>query len=127
MDLKKLLIVEDDGPTRALYKEVLEEAGFVVDIAADGREGLTKAQEGGYALMIFDIMLPKLDGLSIMGELKIHPPQKANGKVLILTNLEHDTVISEGLKLGAIDYIVKSSINPGELVEKIKGYLEIAG
>jgi len=123
MDRKKLLIVEDDAATRALYKEVLEEAGFVVDAAADGKEGLEKAQEGGYSLLIFDIMLPKMDGLSIMGELKTSPAKKPNGKILILTNLEHDTVVQEGLKLGAVDYIVKSSVNPGELVERIKGYL----
>lgn len=126
MEQKRLLIIEDDTATRELYKEVLEEAGFVVDTAPDGKEGLAKAQEGGYALMLFDIMLPKMDGLAIMGELKANPPKKANGKVLILTNLEHNTVISEGLKLGAVDYIVKSSINPGELVERVKGYLKYA-
>lgn len=126
MDKKRLLIVEDDGPTRALYKEVLEEAEYLVDAAADGKEGLEKAQAGGYALMILDIMLPKMDGLAIMAELKTHPPQKPNGKILILTNLEHDTVVKEGLKLGAIDYIVKSSINPGELVEKVNSYLKLA-
>lgn len=80
MDLKKLLIIEDDAATRALYKEVLEEAGFAVDAAADGKEGLAKAQEGGYALMIFDIMLPKMDGLSIMAELKTHPPRSLTAK-----------------------------------------------
>jgi DNA-binding response OmpR family regulator len=126
MDKKRLLIVEDDAATRALYKEVLEEAGFLVDDAADGKEGFERAQAGGYALMIFDIMLPKMDGLSIMGELKINPSQNANGKVLILTNLEHDTVVNEAMKLGAVDYIVKSSINPGQLVERVKGYLDDA-
>jgi DNA-binding response OmpR family regulator len=121
---QRLLIIEDDAATRALYQEVLEEAGFAVDAAADGKEGLAKAQEGGYALMLFDIMLPKMDGLAIMSELKTNPPKKANGKVLILTNLEHNTVVTEGLKLGAVDYIVKSSINPGQLVERVKGYLK---
>jgi two-component system, chemotaxis family, chemotaxis protein CheY len=123
MDKKKLLLVEDSTETRNLYQEVLEEANFLVDAAADGKEGLDKARIGGYDLLIMDIMLPKLDGLSIMTELKNNPPQNPNGKVVVLTNLEHDSVVNECLQLGAVDYIVKSNVNPGELVEKIKGYL----
>ena len=123
MEAKKILFVEDDLATRELYQEVLEEAGFSVDVARDGKERLTKAQVGGYALIVLDIMLPKMDGLALMGELKLHPAKLSNGGIVLLTNLEHDSIVREGLKMGALDCIVKSSINPGQFVEKVKGYL----
>lgn len=119
-----MLLIEDDAATRNLYKEVLEEANFLVDAAGDGKEGLRMALEGGYDLLIIDIMLPRVDGLTIMSELNKTQPKRQNGKIFILTNLEHDEVVNQGMKLGAIGYLVKSDINPDKLVEKINDYFD---
>lgn len=120
---KKILIVEDDIYTRDLYKEVFEEAGFEVDVAADGQEGLTKARMGGYNLILLDVMMPNLDGLGFLKGLKEKPAEVANGSIILLTNLGHDPVVAEAMANGAKTYMVKADVNPGELVEKASKYL----
>ncbi len=123
MDKKKILLIEDDTPTRELYQEVLQQEGFLVTSASDGQDGFEKAEVGGYDLILLDIMMPKMDGITLLSKLKETPPKAPNGKILLLTNLEHDVVIDEGLKLGAVAYLVKSNSTPGQVVEKVKSYL----
>lgn len=120
---KILLLVEDDPFIRDVYQEVLTDAGYEVELAVDGQEGLLKAQEGGYSLVLLDIMMPKLNGIQLLEELKSHPPKKANGPIILLTNLGHDSVIKDGLEKGAKSYLIKSSINPNQLVEHVKKFL----
>ena len=67
---KRILVVEDDQYIRDLYEEVLTEAGFEVDTAVDGEEGVVKAKKGGYNLILLDVMMPKLDGLGFLEELE---------------------------------------------------------
>lgn len=120
---QKILIIEDDTYTRELYEEVLKEAGFTTESAVDGEEGLVKAQEGGYSLVLLDIVLPKRDGIEVLKGLKEKPPKAKNGPIVLLTNLAHDPVIKEGMSLGAKAYLIKSDLNPDELVEKVKQFL----
>lgn len=120
---KRLLLIEDDQFTRELYEDVFKGAGFEIESAPDGEMGLTKAREGGYDAILLDVMMPKLDGLGVLKGLKATPPKKANGPILLLTNLAHDPVVKEALATGAKDYLVKADFNPDELVEKIKTYL----
>lgn len=120
----KILLVEDDINTLKLYQEVLKNAGFAVTPAADGEEGLTKAKEGGYSLILLDVMLPKMDGLALLTELKKDPPKVKNGPIVLLTNLTHGPVIKKALNIGAKGYIIKSDVTPDELIEKIKALLK---
>ena len=122
-DGKKILIVEDDTYTRELYEEVLKEEGFEVTSAVDGEEGLVKAKQGGFHLILLDLMMPKLDGIGFLKGLKDSNPEKVNGKVVLLTNLAHDPVIKEGMSLGANAYLIKSDLNPEELVKKVRNFL----
>lgn len=99
-----ILLIEDYEPLRKSLTKGLREAGFAVDAAADGEEGFWRAQSGTYDLIVLDLMLPKLDGLSILKQLReggnlVH--------ILILTakDMLHDRV--RGLNLGADDYLVK--------------------
>ena len=119
----KILLIEDDQFTRELYEDVFKNAGFTIDSAADGEAGLVKAKEGGYGLMLLDVMMPRLDGLGVLKGLKATPPKKANGPILLLTNLAHDPVIKEAMANGAKNFLVKADYNPDELIEKIKTYL----
>lgn len=99
-----ILLIEDYNPLRKSLTKGLREAGFAVDTAADGEEGLWQAQSGSYDVIILDLMLPKLDGLSILRKLR----EEGNPvHVLILTakDMLHDRV--RGLNLGADDYLVK--------------------
>jgi two-component system copper resistance phosphate regulon response regulator CusR len=100
----KLLIVEDEPKTGEYIRRGLTEAGFVVDLARDGQDGLHLAMTGDYDLAVLDVMLPGLDGWTILGTLR----QAGHGlPVLFLTarDLVEDKV--RGLELGADDYLVK--------------------
>lgn len=120
---KKILIVEDDEFLRDFYQELLTSEGYVVDAAADGEIGLQKLTQGGYDLVLLDIMLPKKDGLQILKDLKDHPAAKPNGPIVALTNLGHDTVINQAFSLGASGYLVKSAMNPDQVLMEIHKFL----
>lgn len=122
----KILLIEDDQLVREAYEESLRGEGFDVDIAVDGEEGLNKAKQGGYSIILLDMMLPKLDGLGILRALRQEPPVVKNGSVLLLTNLSHDPVINQALELGASAALIKSDIDPGLLIESVKGYVAAA-
>ena len=100
----RVLIVEDQERLRTWLRKGLEEAEFVVDATGDGKEGLWYAQSNPYDVIILDLMLPGLDGLSILRRLREAGSQT---QVLILT--AKDTVPDrvKGLDLGADDYLVK--------------------
>lgn len=126
MSDKKILVVEDDQNTRNLYQTVLTNAGFKIDTAADGADGLTKCQAGGYDLVLLDVMLPKMDGIGILTALKKSPPKIPNKNIYLLTNLAHDPILKEAVSLGATDVILKTDVNPEQLVEKVKKVLSTA-
>ena len=120
---KKILIIEDDQFLREFYQELLQEEGYLVDAAADGEVGLQKIQAGGFDLVLLDIMLPKMDGINILKNLKLTPPKNTNGPIVCLTNLGQDTVIKQCFELGAEGYLIKSALNPDEVLTEIKSYL----
>ena len=121
---KKILIVEDDQFLREFYQELLQEEGYIVDVAADGEIALKKITEGGFSLVLLDIMLPKMDGINILKTLKTSPAKTPNGPVVCLTNLGQDTVIKQCFELGAEGYLIKSALNPDEVLVEIKSYLQ---
>lgn len=119
----KILVVEDDNYARDIYQEILTDAGFTVTTANNGEEGLAKLVEGGYDLVLLDVMMPKLDGLEVLKSLKAQGKGKNNGKIILLTNLAHDPIIKEALDTGATDYLIKSDLNPDQLLEHVKKHL----
>jgi CheY-like chemotaxis protein len=121
---KKILVIEDDQYTRDLYKEILTNAGFAVTVATDGQQGFQMAKQGGYDLVLLDVMMPNLDGLGVLKELQLSPPANPNKQVVMITNIAHDPIIDEAMKLGAKTYISKADVNPEQLVTKVKGYLK---
>ncbi len=121
---ERILVIEDDQFLRELYEELLKDAGYIVDMAADGEEGLKKFHEGGYNLVLLDIMLPKIDGLEILRKSQDNKPKKENGPVVLLTNLGQDSIIKEGFSLGASGYLVKSAMNPDQVLNEIKVFLK---
>lgn len=120
---KKVLIIEDDQFLREFYQELLQTEGFLVDIAADGDIASQKVVIGGYDLVLLDIMLPKKDGLQILRDLKITPAKQKNGPIVVLTNLGQDAIIKEAFDMGAAGYIVKSAMNPDQVLDEINNYL----
>lgn len=122
--MKRILIVEDDQLLRDLYIEILTSEGFQVESAADGQAGYDAMYQGGYDLVLLDVMLPKMDGLSILGKITNEtPPLKPNGMVVILSNLGQDSAIAQAVNLGARGYLIKSDLTPDKVVAEVKKYL----
>ena len=100
----KILVVEDETKTGNYLKQGLMEAGFVVDLARDGEDGLHQALGEAYDLVVLDVMLPGIDGWAVLRGIR------ASGKempVLFLTARDHVDDRVRGLELGADDYLVK--------------------
>jgi two-component system copper resistance phosphate regulon response regulator CusR len=100
----KILIVEDEPKTGDYLRQGLAEAGFVVDLARDGLDGLHLARTGDYDLLILDVMLPGLDGWGVLRDLR-----RAGREMPVLFLTARDQVEDRvrGLELGADDYLVK--------------------
>ena len=100
----RILIVEDEPKTAAFLRQGFAERGFAVDVAANGADGLRLATDGGYDLAVLDVMLPRLDGWSLLKKLR------AGGSalpVIFLTARDDVADRVNGLELGADDYLVK--------------------
>lgn len=119
---KTILLVEDDTFTSDLYKMQLEKAGHTVLVANDGLKGLELAKENTVDLLLLDIMLPKMDGFEFLSKFKELEKNKGVA-VIILSNLDRDSIIQEGFKLGAQGYIVKSSTTPDKVIEEVNKVL----
>ena len=100
----KILIVEDEVKTGDYLRQGLTEAGFVVDLARDGLDGLHLALNGDYDLVVLDVMLPRLDGWGILQTLR---RSSRETPVLFLTARDQVEDRVRGLELGADDYLVK--------------------
>jgi two-component system copper resistance phosphate regulon response regulator CusR len=100
----KILIIEDERKTAKFLKKGLGEAGYVVDVAADGLEGLHLATELDFDLVVLDVMLPVLDGWEVLTRLR-----QAGKRTLVLFLTARDAVHERvhGFKLGADDYLIK--------------------
>jgi two-component system OmpR family response regulator len=101
---KKILVVEDDDTTADYIAKGLEEQGYVVDRAADGREGLFLATDGRYSSIVLDRMLPGMDGLALLAAIRA---AGVNTPVIILSARASTDDRVEGLKAGSDDYLTK--------------------
>jgi len=100
----RILIIEDEIKTASYLKKGLAENGFVVDVAHQGEEGLDLALIYDYDLIILDVMLPQMDGWSIISEIRNNRKQTP---VLFLTARDKVQDRVKGLELGADDYLIK--------------------
>lgn len=120
---KSILIVEDEADLRSLYVQILKQEGFAVDQAVDGEEGYMKLSKKEYDLILLDIILPKLDGLQMLDKLKAEN-KTITSKIVLLTNLSQDLIISKAMVYGITGYMVKSDLTPDQIVTEVKNYLE---
>ncbi|MEO8065794.1 MAG: response regulator [Candidatus Doudnabacteria bacterium] len=125
MDEKKtkILVVEDEEILLTALSEELSQEGFEVVGAKDGVEGVEKAASEKPDLILLDLVMPKLDGIGALKQMKANPAIQ-DIPVVILTNLSDYDKVSDALSLGAMDYLVKANYNLEELVNKIKTVLE---
>lgn len=120
---KKILIVEDDKFLRELISQKLLREGYEISEAVDGEKGLKMAKDEKPDLILLDLILPGLDGFEVLSKIK-EDPAAAEIPVIILSNLGQKDDIERGLKLGAIDYLIKAHFTPGEIIEKVKNVIK---
>jgi DNA-binding response OmpR family regulator len=119
----KILIVEDNKTTAKLYRKYLESQGYEIENAYDGQEGLVKVKEFKPDLILLDIVMPKMDGISMLKELKKDP--KTNKlPIIMLTVLKTSETISEAIASGITHYLVKTDYSLEELGQKVKELLK---
>lgn len=121
--MSKILIVDDEEAILLMYSEKLKTAGHEILTANDGKEGLKIAQKEKPDLIFLDIIMPQVNGLDVLKELKNNPDTK-DIPVFLLTNLPEDATGSKARELGVTGYLVKAQVEPAKLEEIIKEALK---
>ena len=118
----KVLIVEDEDILVRVLQEKFEEEHFKVSISRDGGGALSLAKKFKPDAILLDILLPKLNGLEVLAQLKKDDNLK-NIPVIIMSNVSDDERIKKGLSLGAVGYMIKTQHPINEVVEKVNEYI----
>jgi two-component system chemotaxis sensor kinase CheA len=117
---RRILIVDDSITTRTLEKNILEAAGYTVQLAIDGHEALSAIATGGMPdLIVSDIVMPRIDGFELTRRIK-DDPNTVNVPVILVTSLSSSEDKARGIEAGADAYIVKSSFDQNNLLETIE-------
>ncbi len=117
----RMLVVDDDPVILKLLRISFEMEGFEVLSAADGQEGLERARSDHPDVVLSDVMMPRLDGLQLLAELKADPAT-ADLPVVLLSAKAQNAEVREGLAMGADDYVTKP-FDPLELLDRVNAVL----
>lgn len=116
------LLIDDDAELCGMMKELFAESGYKLDCAFNGRDGLTRALKSTYDLIVLDVMLPMVDGFTVLHQLR----KRTAVPVIMLTARVHRRDRIQGLEAGADDYLPKP-FDPDELLARIRAVLRRAG
>lgn len=122
--MKKVLFIEDEPALQRTLTIALKEAGFDALSAFDGETGLNIAKNEKPDIILLDLIIPKMDGFTVLENLKKDESVK-NIPVIVLTNLEATDDVEKVVGLGATTYLVKANYDIAEIVAKIKEILGI--
>ena len=115
----KILLIEDEEMLANMYEVKFKNDGYDLVKALDGAMGLEMAKSMKPDFILLDIIMPKMDGFSVLKSLKEDANTK-NIPVMLLTNLGQDEDVQRGKQLGAVGYLVKANITPSEVVAAVK-------
>lgn len=119
---KKILLVEDDVALSAVYKSRLELEGFDIREVNNGEDALSAAIDFHPDLILLDAMMPKISGFDVLDILR-NTPETGNIKIIMLTALSQPKDKERAEGLGVDDYLVKSQVVIGDVVDRIKYHL----
>lgn len=122
---KKILLVEDDTALAAVYRSRLELEGFAIREVNNGEEALSAAIEFKPDLVLLDAMMPKISGFDVLDILR-NTPETANIRIIMLTALSQPKDKERAESLGVDDYLVKSQVVIGDVVERVKHHLGLS-
>ena len=117
-----VLFVEDDPSVAQMYNLKLELDGYQVAVAADGEAAIQMATQNPPDIIFLDIRLPKLDGLAVLEALRADERTK-QVPVVILSNYSERELVERGLRLGALEYLIKSQTTPAKLATGVESWL----
>ena len=123
---KKILIVEDEAPLRNAVSDILTFEGFDVFRAKNGQEGLDLALAEHPDLILLDLMMPVMDGLTMLEKLRQDPEYGKDAQVILLTNINDPEKVAQATEAGSYDFLVKSDWNIEDVVKEIKQRVGLA-
>lgn len=121
--IKKILLVEDEIVLLELIADKFKDSGFSVNTAQSAETGMKLALQNHPDLILLDLILPKMDGLTMLKKLR----KDSWGKevpVIILSNLNDQRKVSEAMKIGVYDFLVKSNVKLSDIVKEVKEVLD---
>jgi CheY-like chemotaxis protein len=118
-----VLFVEDDPAVAQMYRLKLELDGYAVEVASDGIQAVQMATSSPPDIIFLDIRLPKMDGLGVLEALR-NDERTCKVPVVILSNYSERELVDRGLKLGALDYLIKSQTTPARIAGGVVGWLK---
>src|SRR3989344_4477097 len=121
---KTILIIEDDKSLLDLLSTKLQTSGFETISSENGRDGLTRAFDGKPDMIILDIILPHMDGITVLKHLR-HDEWGKNVPVIVLTNFISKETVTAAEELGINDFLVKTDWHIEDLIKKVKFELNI--
>jgi DNA-binding response OmpR family regulator len=119
----RVLFIEDDPAVAEMYKLKLELDGYTVTVAIDGEAGLQMATATPPDIIFLDTRLPKMDGFAVLERLR-SAERTSEIPVIILSNYGERELVDRGLKLGALEYLIKSQTTPANLSRGVEGWLK---
>lgn len=120
--MTKILITEDDPLMSRMYQKIFNFEGYDVEMATNGQECIEKAKDIKPTLILLDVMMPVMNGLTALEKLKSDPTTKSI-PVVMLTNLAGQQDAETALSKGAVKYIIKSEHDPKEVADMVKEIL----
>ncbi|PYR89074.1 MAG: hypothetical protein DMF84_25545 [Acidobacteria bacterium] len=117
--MMKVLIIEDNVTVTTLYRNMLRAAGFVVEAAADGAKGLAAVSSFRPDVVLLDLMLPAVDGLSVLRTLRADPEWTAL-PIVVFSNSYSGQRLTEVWEAGATQVLAKASSTPKQVVEAVR-------
>ncbi len=122
----KILLIEDEEMLANMYEVKFQNEGFEITKALDGATGLELAKSIQPDLILLDVIMPKMDGFSVLKSIREDASIK-DLPVILLTNLGQEEDVQKGKELGVVGYLVKANVTPAEVVEAAKRELAKLG
>jgi CheY-like chemotaxis protein len=123
MDQSKILLAEDEQDARLIYLDILKSGGFEADGAENGKRTLEMLAAKKYDVLLLDIIMPDLDGISVLSEIVKDEAKYGKPIIIMLTNIGGDLAIEKALQIGADGYMLKSETEPQDLIATVKKFL----
>lgn len=120
--MPRILIAEDDDKLSRMYKALLEREGFDIETADTGSLALFRIDQAHIDLVLLDMMMLGQSGLDVLKELNLHPVSP-RPKIVVMSNIDNPSIIDQARAEGIDGYVVKSNVEPEQIIAYIKQIL----